>query len=171
MASSPSPIRYREINTADLESVIDLLARGFHDTTSRGLWVRALGRLSQHVSPNGFPRYGYLLESGGKPVGVVLLIFTRTSGNEQQTVRCNVAAWYVEPSFRAYAPILALRALHRRSVTYVNATPAPNTLPILQAQGYKRYVTGAFRAVPALCLRSWVGGSSGPPLTLLPART
>src|SRR5581483_1853210 len=51
---------------------------------------------------------------------------------------------------RGYAPMLVSRALKHKTVTYVNISPAQHTLPILEAQGYKRYCTGMFTAVPAL---------------------
>ena len=51
--------------------------------------------------------------------------------------RCNLSSWYVEPSFRAYAPLLVSQALRHKHVTYLNVSPAPHTLPIIEAQGFR----------------------------------
>ena len=67
----------REINKADIGGVVNLLTTGFRrDHRSRDFWVRALQRLSEHATPEGFPKYGYLLECKGTPVGLTLLIFS-----------------------------------------------------------------------------------------------
>ena len=50
--------------------------------------------------------------------------------------------------------MLVSHALKHKHVTYFNITPAPHTLPILEAQGYIRYCAGRFVAIPALCGRS-----------------
>ena len=64
-------IRARQITDADLETVVNLLTRGF-EVRSRHFWQRALTRLKSHRTPRGFPKFGYLLESDGAPVGVIL---------------------------------------------------------------------------------------------------
>jgi hypothetical protein len=146
-------IRCREIGTADVGPVVDLLTGGFH-TRTRDFWVRALTRLSEHSTPPGFPKYGYVLECNGAPVGVILLIFSAVLVNGRPKIRCNMSSWYVEPSFRSYGGMLAWHALRHKHVTYTNVSPAPHTLPILEAQGYLQYSRGQFVALPALSLRS-----------------
>jgi hypothetical protein len=114
-----------------------------------GFWHSALARLACHEPPLGLPRYGYLLENAGAPVGALLLIFSEIEENGKPALRCNVSSWYVEPRFRAFAPLLVARALRHRDATYINLTPAPQTLPILKAQGYREFCTGRFFAFPA----------------------
>ena len=75
VVSQPARIRCREIGTADIERIVNLLTSGFRNRT-RGYWVRALKRLSEHPTPPGFPKYGYLLDCRDTPVGVILLIFS-----------------------------------------------------------------------------------------------
>jgi hypothetical protein len=101
------------------------------------------------------PNYGYVLECGGRPVGVILLIgaMPRT-GAEPEAMRCNVSSWYVEPAFRSYASLLTSRALQCKTATYLNVSPAPNTEPILEAQGWTRYSDGLFIAAPAVQRRA-----------------
>ncbi|MGA8690213.1 MAG: hypothetical protein WB662_09990 [Methyloceanibacter sp.] len=53
--------------------------------------------------------------------------------------------------------MLVSRALKYKHVTYFNITPAPHTVPILEAQGYVRYCVGRFVCVPALS--AWSYGS------------
>ena len=141
-------IRCREIAPSDSRSVIDLLTKGFD--RERQYWVRAWERLARRATPDGYPRFGYLLECGGDPVGVLLLIHSHPHSSDTTGVRCNVSSWYVEPEFRGYAAVLASRAARHREVTYFNLTPARHTWPILEAMGYKHYAKGFFVGVPAL---------------------
>jgi hypothetical protein len=152
-SSAPS-VRCREIMPADVEAVVRLLARGF-PARSPAEWSRALARLAAHATPPGFPKYGYLLEHEGAPKGVLLLIFSAVPMGSGTKIRCNVSSWYTEPAFRGHAALLASRALKHGDVTYINITPAPHTLPILEAQNYRRYASGVFLAAPAL--------AAGPP--------
>jgi len=142
-------IRRREIGISDLDGIADLLGKGF-PVRPRDHWVRALKRLSDHQTPPGFPKYGYFLESKGVPVGVILHIYSSIPINGGVGIRCNLSSWYVEPAFRGYATALASEGLKREDVTFFNVTPARHTLPILEAQGYKRYCRGWFASVPAL---------------------
>jgi hypothetical protein len=146
-------IRCRQIGIADIDALVNLVTRGFHVRT-REFWVRAFARLTKHSTPQGFPKYGYLLECNGTPVGVILLIFSVIVVNQEMRIRCSVSSWYVEPRFRSYATILLSQALRNKQATYFNITPDPKTLPILEAQGYVRYCTGRFLTAPAISAQS-----------------
>ena len=148
-------IRCREIEPADVDAIVRLLARGF-PAHSIEKWARVLQRLAEHPTPPGFPKYGYLLEHEGGPVGALLLIFSSTPAGAGTRLRCNVSSWYTEPAFRSHATLLASRALKHKDVTYFNISPAPHTLPILEAQNYRRYSRGVFLAAPVL--GSWRPG-------------
>lgn len=150
-SAAPS-IRCREIGESDLPGLIDLLTGGFR-VRSREFWMRAVERLRAHDTPAGFPRYGYLLEAGGAPVGAILLVFSSMVDRGERKIRCSVSSWYIRPEFRGYAAMLASRALRYKEITYFNITPHRDTWPILQAQGYARYCAGSFIAVPALSRR------------------
>jgi len=152
--SSNVKVLCREIRPNDTGPVIDLLTRGFAPARDRNFWVHAFARLSAHATPPGCPRYGYLLESEGTPVGVILLIFTAYPTPEGHSIRCNVSSWFVAPAFRAYAPMLSAVALKHKHVTYFNITPAVHTLPILEAQGYKNFCSGRIVSIPAFSWRS-----------------
>ena len=142
---SPPQVRCREIGADDLDSIADLLAAGFPNPRSH--WVRALRLLSLRVVPDGFPRYGYMLEAQTAAVGVILVICSRAPGSG--IVRCNGSAWYVVPAFRTFAALLLVKILKHR-VTHTNVSPSPHTLPIIEALGYKRFCSGVFAAIPVL---------------------
>ena len=145
-------IRCRQIGMADLDGIADLLTRGFfisHNRT-RDFWMRGLRRLSEHPTPPGFPKYGYLLECNGTPVGVVLLIFSSLAVNGEIRIRCSMSSIYVEPEFRGSGAMLRSHALKHDCVTYSNITSGPQLRPILEAQGFTLYCSGRFVAVPAL---------------------
>ena len=144
----------RELRDEDTSQVIELLARGFSqdrrfpDHAARlAYWTRAMRRMAMRLPPRGLPQYGYCLDADGHLVGVLLLIFADING----IVRCNTSSWYVEPTFRVHAPILARRAINHQDVTYFNVSPAPHTWTLLEAQGYASYANGRFIAVPGLC--------------------
>ncbi len=144
-------VECREILISDLEGIIDLLTIGFAPNRSRCFWVKAIRRLTEHATPAGLPKYGYLLESNGVPVGVLLLIFSSRLVGGDTRVRCNCSSLYVAPSFRSYAPFMINRAIRRKDITYLNLTAGPQTWPMLEAQGYKPFSSGVYMTIPALC--------------------
>jgi hypothetical protein len=141
--------RIREIAESDIEAIADLLTRGFVHR-SREYWMRGLRRQGTRSHPPDTPRYGYLLENEGMPVGCLLLIYSRKILDGEITTCCNVSSWYVDPAFRNYAAMFASMTQKRRDVTYFNVTPAQPTWPILEAQGFERYCNGLYFSVPAL---------------------
>jgi hypothetical protein len=142
-------IRCREIRAADLGAIADLLARGF-PIRSRDYWIDGLRRLSAREMPDSFPRFGYMLEHDGTPVGALLLIHTARNDSGCTSIRCNLSSWYVEPAFRSYAPLLTKVAQHHKDVTYVNISPAEWTWRTIEAQGFRRYCCGLFFSFPAM---------------------
>ena len=146
-------VRARQIRDTDIPAVAELLARGFRSRPRR-FWLGLLACLTERPAPAGLPKYGYLLEGDGTVVGAILLIFSTLRRGGASAIRCNVSSWYVEAGFRSYASLLVSKALSHRNVTYLNITPAPHTLPLVEAQGYSQYSSGIVVAVPALQLRS-----------------
>jgi hypothetical protein len=147
MVAPTSGLRCRQIDEADFKAVASLLARGFpsHD---RDFWLGAFAQLTRHDTPPGLPKYGYLLESAGVVVGAILLICSTIRTGASDAIRCNLSSWYVDPPFRAYAPMLVSQTLRHKDVTYLNVSPAPHTRPIIEAQGFSRYCDGIFIALP-----------------------
>jgi hypothetical protein len=149
MVSSVPGIRCRQIGEADVSAVATLLTRGFPNR-NRQFWQHALEQLSKRQHPPDLPKYGYLLETNGVPVGAILLICSAMREGDTVAPRCNLSSWYVEPAYRAYASLLVSQALRHKEVTYLNVSPAPHTWPIIEAQGFSRYCNGIFIAFPAL---------------------
>jgi hypothetical protein len=152
MTSPVSGLRCRQIAEADIPAVSALLARGFHKRSIQ-FWERALDTLGKREPPPSFPKYGYLIERNGIPVGALLIICATLRTGKETVTRCNFSSWYVEPEFRVQATLLVSMALRRKDVTYVNVSPAQHTLPIIEAQGFSRYCDGVFMAVPLLSPR------------------
>jgi hypothetical protein len=147
----PAEVRSRPIAPADFDAVARLLSEGFGLRRSRAFWLRVLDVLAKRAPPSGLPKFGYVLEDGGRPVGAILVIFSAPgTAGDRDAIRGNISSWYVESAFRGYASFLAAQALRHKSVTYLNISPAPGTMPIVEAQGYKKYSNGLFIAAPAL---------------------
>jgi hypothetical protein len=142
-------IRCRKIDESDIAAVTELLTRGFPNR-NRQFWHHALDQLARREPPPDLPKYGYLLETDGILVGAILLICSAIRVGKTLAPRCNLSSWYVEPAFRAYAPLLVSQALRHKEVTYLNVSAAPHTWPIIEAQGFSRYSEGIFIAFPAL---------------------
>ena len=141
--------RFREIQESDLEAIADLLTRGFVHR-SREYWMRGLRRQGARSLPPDVPRFGYLMESDGKPVGCLLLIYSTKAIDGTTTICCNNSSWYVDPEFRNYAALFASMTQKRKDVTYFNVTPATATWPILEAQGFRIYCRGLYFSFPIL---------------------
>jgi hypothetical protein len=141
--------RFREIQESDVEAIADLLTRGFVHR-SREYWMLGLRRQGARSLPPDVPRYGYLMESDGKPVGCLLLIYSTKTIDGRTAICCNVSSWYVDPEFRNYAALFASMTQKRKDVTYFNVTPAVPTWPILEAQGFQVYCRGLYFSVPVL---------------------
>ena len=144
-----SKVRCREITESDVDAIADLLTRGFVGR-SRDYWIRGLRRQAFRPVPEGYPRFGYMLDNDGLSVGVLLLIYTARKDGEETAIQCNLSSWYVEPAFRNYAPLLAKIAQRHKDVTYLNISPAAWTWPIIETQGFRTYCRGLFFSVPVL---------------------
>lgn len=144
----PTKARFREICKDDATAVVELLTEGFPVRTP-AYWQRAIELLEAHPTPPGYPRYGYMIESEGRPAGVLLLISTVTG--DGGPVRCNFSSWYVRPEFRGHAALLVAYVLKRHlAATFVNISAVRHTWPTIEAQGFRRYAEGTFAAVPVL---------------------
>jgi hypothetical protein len=149
MSALKPMIRCREIGEADIEAIAELLTRGFAGR-SRDYWIRGLRRQAACEVPQGYPRFGHMLDNEGAPVGVLLLLYTSRQLTGAADIRCNLSSWYVEPAFRNYAPLLTKIAQRHKDVTYLNISPATWTWPIIEAQGFKSYCKGLFFSIPVL---------------------
>ena len=132
-----SRVRCRPIVESDLGALADLLTRGF-PRSRRDYWTAGFARWKNLPVIEGVPRYGYMLDGGFGPVGVILLISSRRG----EQIISNLSSWYVEPQWRAHSTLLISLATKLKHVTYLNASPAPHTWRTLQAQGFSPYNFG-----------------------------
>jgi hypothetical protein len=124
-------VRCRPIADGDLDGLADLLTRGF-PASRRSYWTNGFAQWRNLPMVEGVPRYGYVLDGGFGPVGVILLISSLRGGQ----IISNLSSWYVEPQWRAHSTLLISLATKLKHVTYLNASPAPHTWRTLQAQGF-----------------------------------
>jgi len=141
--------RIREILESDLDAIGDLLTRGFVHR-KREYWVRGLQRQARRPLPAGVPRFGYLLENQGAPVGCLLMVHSARNVEGEAVIFCNLSSWYVDPEFRNFAALFASMSQKRKDITYFNVTPAASTWPIIEAQGFQLYCRGLHLSVPGL---------------------
>jgi hypothetical protein len=143
-------IRCREIAEGDIDAIAELLSRGFGRPLE--YWLQGLRHQAVRDVPQGYPRFGYMVDHGGVPVGALLLIYDLKTEGGEPTIYCNLSSWYVEPAFRNYAPLLTKIAQKNKEVTYINISAATWTWPIIEMQGFRPYCNGLFFSVPALSL-------------------
>ncbi|MGA7329570.1 MAG: hypothetical protein WBX25_35095 [Rhodomicrobium sp.] len=147
--TEPNPvIRSREITGADFHVMAAFFARGLGYPAWAYLHIFEL--LRDHPTPEGYPKYGYILEANGSIVGGIILIFSSVGSGDKKSVRCQLTAWYVEPAYRTYSTIFTSKALRFKDVTYVNLTARPAARPIVEAQGFIKFSKGQFVAIPSL---------------------
>ena len=150
LGDSKPRVGCRPIRESDLDGIVALLTRGFRERTAE-YWRTGLARHAARPRPTGFPDFGFVMEADGRPVGVVLTLYTAAvEPDGRSVVRCNLSSWYVEPAFRAFAALLDNVAIRRREVTYFNISPAPKTWTMHEARGFRRYATGQIVALPLL---------------------
>jgi len=145
-ATPKSKLVCRLMTDRDIDDAVRLLSRGFPERDPT-FWIKGLRRMSARSMPEGYPRFGYVLDNGGDLVGIALLI---VAASDDGAVRANVSSWYVEPAFRPYANMLLSPALRMARLTLFNISPSPGTIETIEAQGFARYVSGSFHAVAAL---------------------
>ena len=141
-------LRVREITPADFDRVAELLGKGIG--YSNQYFLDLLQRIAEHPTPAGFPKYGRVLEADGSIVGAIILIFSTVWSDGIFSVRCHVTGWCVEPPYRCYAAVFFAKDFRHDNVTYINISAKSDTLPIIETQGFTRYSSGQFMAVPAI---------------------
>jgi hypothetical protein len=149
MSASKASVKLRKITEADLPAIAALLSEGFANRTE-AYWLRGLRRHANRKLPDGSPAFGFCLESGGMPVGAILLLFSSVPTPAGEAIRCNVSSWYVKPEFRSFGSLLITSTTRDRNVTYFNITPAPHTWSTVEAQGFSVYCRGQTYAALAL---------------------
>ncbi|HCQ65666.1 MAG TPA: hypothetical protein DIU07_11165 [Rhodobacteraceae bacterium] len=131
-------MKFREITAADLPTLPALLSEGF-PSTSPGFWTKALDVLSRRPPVDGMPRYGIVMDDGGDLCGVMLMVAQRRGA----ATFCNLSSWYVRPAHRGYAPFMFGHALKAEDVTFLDCSPTPDVVPIVEKHGFEPYSGGS----------------------------
>ena len=137
IAPQQTRVRCRPIVENDLDGLADFLAKGF-PLSHRDYWTKGFARWRHLPQVEGVPRYGYVLEAEGTPVGVILLLWSRRGDR----LTANLSSWYVEPQWRTHSTLLISAATKLKEATYINASPAPHTERTLEAQNFVPYNFG-----------------------------
>ena len=138
----------REILVSDLEPLAKFLTKSFG--YSPKYFQEILDTLTHHPTPDGFPKYGYVLVSNDLIVGAILLIFSTIRSSAVCKIRCHVTSWSVDPAYRSYAALFFSKALSHKDVTYLNVLQVPRSLPFIKLQGFSKFTDGQFVAMPLL---------------------
>jgi hypothetical protein len=140
--------RARQIRDTDLDFLAGFLGRGLG--YPENYFARILWELKNRSEPEGYPKYGYVLECDGAIVGAILQIFAKMPPGSVPKIRCHVTSWYVEEMFRLFAAVFFRKALTFKDVTFINVSAKPATKPIIDIQGFETYSHGQFVAVPLI---------------------
>jgi hypothetical protein len=141
-----SRVHVCEISESNKAEVALLLAAEFRGST-KDFWLEILERLAKHKTPSGLPKYGYFMKSEeGTVVGTILTISSVVGAQDASITRCNLSCWCVAPAYRLLAHSFIRRILDKNDITYINISPAPYTLQMIQMQGFSSYCEGAFYA-------------------------
>lgn len=142
-------IKIRLITDADISAAINLLTRGYGPVRPRSFWQHIFSCLSHRPLPAGeLPRYGYVIDSDGELVGILLSIFSTIWKNGKAKIRCCGSSLYVDPAFRFCAPLLIRKASEFKDATVLDLTPAKHTFRMIEALSYVRYCDGIFVSIP-----------------------
>ena len=150
LSITPAKIKSRQIKDADVPQVVELLTHAFAAHRTRKFWQQIFACLGKRSLPAELPRYGFVIESDDKMVGVLLMIFSTMWEGGKVKTRCNVSSWYVEKEFRGYAQMLVSQALKYKQATVFNVSASPHTRPMAEIRGFRRSSNGMFAAIPML---------------------
>ncbi len=139
---------FREITAQDLPAIPGLLCEGFPSTTP-GFWVRALDALSKRAPVPDLPRYGIVLDNDGTLDGVMLMV----SHESGEATYCNLSSWYVRDSHRGLATFMFGHALRTKGVTFLDCSPTPGVVPIIEKFGFQPYTGGSLLLDPRVALK------------------
>jgi hypothetical protein len=149
LGAFPPGVCCRPIREDDLEGVVACLSRGFPQR-NRDYWMQALTRLAQRPAVADCPCYGLAIEDSGRIVGVMLTLYTRHRGEGADDIRCNLSSWSVDAGYRPFAAKLGAMVVRPKDVTFINISPAPGTLKLNKAFGFRLFSDGQFAFLPAL---------------------
>lgn len=132
--------------------VYERLLRRFSPRVPRELFERAFVPRGWHDDDH----YGYVLCSGGQPVGVLGTLFSRRQVDGRELQFCNLHNWYVEPDHRANSLLLMRQVLALRDCILTDLSPSGEVVAISTRLGFTRLD----RSILLLPPLPWRGGAA-----------
>ncbi|MDQ2803818.1 MAG: phosphopantetheine-binding protein [Pseudomonadota bacterium] len=125
-AASPSALRVRPAEPADIEPLCRFLHAGFNAKGSPPSPVpspAAWRSLFDYHWLDDKPDLGFVLTDGGAIVGFLGTVYARREIGNKTGLVCNHSSWYVRPEYRGCGAALLTEAMRERDATYTALTP------------------------------------------------
>ncbi len=145
-----------------------LLSRGF-SRLPLSSWPASLTRLRQYGSTQDAATAGYLLQSDGRDVGVILTIpSVRHRGDGSSRPVVNLSSWYIDPEHRWRAPRMLQRVVACDATLFTDLTPTEPVRAMIGRFGFRGWTEGTLIfALPWFAMKA-AGNSHVVPLHKLP---
>ena len=114
----------------DFDDVYPLLKKFENTRMSKHQWAILFNHPWTHTQDH----IGYLLKEDQAVVGFIGLIFSKRDENTQ---RCNMSSWIVDPVYRQHSLFLLLPILDLANTTLTNFTAIPDVAKILLKLGFQ----------------------------------
>lgn len=126
-------VRVEPIEASDLPEVGRLLNENMNSRISQREWMDAFRGDWGTKQPN----HGYLLRDGERVVGVYAAIYADREVHGRMERFCNLAAWAVEPDYRAHSLSLVKKLVRQKGVHFTDLTPKPHVAKLMQLLGFE----------------------------------
>lgn len=139
----------RAMTEADLPAVVRLMAESF-PRRDEAYFERGFERLAAAPVPDGYERYGFVIDDEDGIGGAVLAIPSTHDYGGSSQVFVNISTWCVAPSRRGpLAKALYDRAGARHEAVNTNLSAALHTIKTLDRLNFHPWTTGQFLALDA----------------------
>jgi hypothetical protein len=143
-------VEVRAITDADVDAVATFLHERMSQRISPDQWSSAMRMPWTADAPN----HGFLLDDGGRVVGVNLAFYSRRIINGRAERFCNLGAWCVDPEYR-FRSVLLLRALlAQEEFHFTDLSPSGAVVPLNSRLKFK-FLDTTTAVVPNLPWPTW----------------
>jgi hypothetical protein len=147
-----SAVEVRPITGADIEMVATFLHERMSRRISPGDWSAAM-RVPWKVDP---PNHGFLLDAGGRVVGVYLAFYSNRIIDGRVERFCNLGAWCVDPDYRFQSVRLVRALLAQEGLHFTDLSPSGAVVPLNSRLKF-RFLDTMTALVPNLPWPTWPG--------------
>jgi hypothetical protein len=136
----------RAISFEALPTTLPILSRGFPGVRPER-WTAALDRLRRFGASDPARCAGYLLETKGQQVGIMLTIpsVRSTDPNAARPV-VNLSSWYIDPDHRWHAPRMLQSITGCDATLYTDLTATPPIRGMIGRMGFRGWTEGTLIA-------------------------